>query len=240
MVLVPAGEFTMGSPSDEPGRDNNQGPQRKITIAQPFWVGKFEVTFAEWDACVAVGGSAGGCSREPYDEFWGRDDRPVIHVSWEDAKEYAGWLSQKTGKTYRLLSEAEWEYAARAGSTTAFWWGADVGRNHANCDGCGSEWDDSAWGGRRTAPVGSFKANEFGLYDTAGNVREWVEDCWHDRYNGAPSDGSAWVNGNCSARVMRGGSWFDHPLVLHSASRAGILPDTRVDRYGFRVARAPD
>jgi formylglycine-generating enzyme required for sulfatase activity len=114
MVLVPAGEFTMGSPPDEPSRDDHEGPQRKVTIAEPFWVGKYEVTFAEWDAC-------GGCSNQPYDWGWGRDNRPVINVGWSDAKEYVAWLSHKTGRAYRLLSEAEWEYVARAGTTTAFW-----------------------------------------------------------------------------------------------------------------------
>ena len=141
---------------------------------------------------------------------WGRDNRPVVNVSWNDAKEYVGWLNRKTGRdpelvgqTYRLLSEAEWEYAARAGSTTAFWWGDDVGRNNANCDGCGSQWDNT-----KTAPVGSFKANDFGLYDMAGNVWEWVQDCYQNSYDGAPKDGSVWEDGaDCAARVLRGGSW---------------------------------
>jgi formylglycine-generating enzyme required for sulfatase activity len=212
MVLVPAGEFTMGSPPDEPGRDGHEGPQRKV------WVGKYEVTFAEWDACVA----AGGCSSKPDDAGWGRDGRPLINVSWNDAKDYVEWLCRKTGRTYRLLSEAEWEYGARAGSTTAFWWGNDVGRNKANCNGCGSEWDNS-----KTAPVGSFRANDFGLYDTAGNVWEWVKDCWHDSYDGAPTDGSAWVNGDCSSRVLRGGSWIVVPRFVRSAYRDRLAPVVR-------------
>jgi formylglycine-generating enzyme required for sulfatase activity len=204
MVRVRAGEFTMGSPADEPGRDNEEGPQRTVTIAEPFWVGKYEVTFAEWDACIA----AGGCSTNPGDADWGRDNRPVINVGWNDAKEYAGWLSQKTGKNYRLLSEAEWEYVARARSTTAFWWGQDVGKGNANCNGCGSEWDNT-----KTAPVGSFRANDFGLYDTAGNVWEWVEDCYHGNYEGAPTDGSAWLEDDCSERVIRGGSWMTNRVA---------------------------
>jgi formylglycine-generating enzyme required for sulfatase activity len=224
MVRIPPGEFTMGSPPDEPGRDDDEGPQRKITIAEAFWVGKYEVTFAEWDACVA----AGGCSRKPDDAGWGRDNRPVINVSWNDAQKYVGWLSQETGKRYRLLSEAEWEYVARAGSTTAYWWGDGIGRNNANCDGCGSEWDNT-----KTAPVGSFKANDFGLYDTVGNVWEWVQDCYHDSYDGAPKDGDdCW-------RVLRGGSWDDEPIFVRSADRNRYYPLNVGYGGGFRVARMP-
>jgi formylglycine-generating enzyme required for sulfatase activity len=236
-ALVPAGEFTMGSPPDEPGRLEVEGPQRTVTIASPFWVGRYEVTFAEWDDCVA----AGGCSAKPDDAGWGRGTRPVINVSWNDAKEYVGWLSQKTRKTYRLLSEAEWEYAARAGTTTPFSLPApegsdDIGgKGLANCVGCGgSEWNI------RAVPVGSFKANAFGLYDTAGNVWEWVEDCWHVTYEGAPTDGSAWVNGGCSLRVHRGGSWDVDPRFVRSAFRYWFDPGLRLVSNGFRVARAPD
>ena len=230
MVLVPPGEFTMGSPPDEPGRGDDEGPQHKVTIAEPFWIGKHEVTFAEWDACAATG----GCRDNPSDAGWGRDNRPVINVSWDDAKEYVGWLSQKTGKTYRLLSEAEWEYAARAGITTAYWWGDEVGRGNANCDGCGSEWDT------RAALVGSFKANDFGLYDTAGNVWEWVQDCYHDNYDGAPTDGSAWEGGDGCSRVLRGGSFVNARRDVRSANRVRLKPGYRDFYLGFRVARAPD
>jgi formylglycine-generating enzyme required for sulfatase activity len=226
MVLVPAGEFKMGSP----GEPDWEGPQRQVTIAQPFWVGKYEVTFAEWDAWVA----AGGCNK-PNDAGWGRGNRPVINVSWNDAKEYVGWLSRTTGKTYRLLSEAEWEYVARAGSTTAFWWGDDVGQNKANCHGCGSKWD-----GKSTAPVGSFAENSFGLHDTAGNVWEWVEDCYHDSYDSAPKDSSAWLDGDDCSRVLRGGSWNFATGFARSASRFRVYPGYRDDNDGFRVARAPD
>jgi formylglycine-generating enzyme required for sulfatase activity len=234
MVLVPAGEFTMGSPPDEPGRDDDEGPQRKVTIAAPFWVSKYEVTFAEWDACAA----AGGCSHMPDDRGLGRDKRPVIGINWMNANKYFGWLSQKTGKTYRLLSEAEWEYVARAGSATAFWWGQDVGRGNANCNGCGSEWD-----GAKTAPVGSFTANGFGLHDTAGNVWEWVQDCYHESYDGAPTDGSAWWEGDCPARVLRGGSWNGPPEAVRSAFRlrygwGEVWRD--YGGFGVRVARTPD
>jgi formylglycine-generating enzyme required for sulfatase activity len=215
LVLVPAGEFMMGSgPPDGPGGSySNAVPQHKVTIAEPFWVGKHEVTFAEWDVCVA----AGGCSNKPDDAGWGRDTRPVINASWNDATEYVGWLSQKTRNTYRLLSEAEWEYVARAGTTTVYWWGDEAGRGNANCSGCGSEWDDT-----KTAPVGSFKANDFGLYDTAGNVWEWLQDCYHQSYDGAPTDGSAWEGHRCS-RVMRGGSWRYDPAGLRSDFRYGQL-----------------
>ena len=141
----------------------------------------------------------------------------------------------KTGKSYRLLSEAEWEYVTRAGSTTPYWWGDDIGENKANCDGCGSRWDN-----RQTAPVGSFPPNGFGLHDTAGNVWEWVEDCWNDSYEGAPEDGAAWTEGKCSSRVLRGGSWYINPRFLRSASRGGSDSGFRNYGIGFRVARTLD
>jgi formylglycine-generating enzyme required for sulfatase activity len=200
-------------------------------------VGKYEVTFAEWDACVADG----GCEHKPDDQGWGRDDRPVINVTWHDAQEYVSWIGRTTETSYRLLSEAEWEYVARAGSSTAYWWGQDLGRNNANCDGCGSQWDNA-----QTAPVGSFDANDFGLHDTAGNVLEWTEDCWQGNYQGAPAgyqgapaDGSAWTTGgNCVGRVLRGGSWNHSPEAVRSAYRIWFLPGSRVTgTYGFRVAR---
>ena len=182
------------------------------SIPQPIAVGKFEVTFAEWDACVA----AGGCQHKPEDRGWGRGNRPVIHVSWDDAtKQYIPWLVKKTGKTYRLLSDVEWEYSARAGTTTAYFWGDDIGKGNANCDGCGSPWDN-----KQTAPVGSFKANAWGVHDMNGNVWEWCED----------AVGS-------SSRVLRGGSWYDYPLDLRSANRSGARPDNRGLNAGFRLAR---
>ena len=229
MVVVPAGSFVMGSPASEEGRHDDEGPQRRVTISKPFAVGKYEVTFGDWDACVA----AGGCNRHrPDDGGWGRGWRPVMNVTWDQAKAYVGWLSRKTGESYRLLSEAEWEYAARAGTRTRYHWGDSVGRNRANCRGCGSRWD-----GNGTAPVGSFSANAFGLYDMHGNVWEWVEDCWHDSFAGAPSNGSAWVTGgSCSLRVFRGGSWFSDPRNLRSAVRGRSGSGNRVD-VGFRIAR---
>ena len=231
MVVVPAGSFTMGSPSSEKGRDDNEGPVHRVRIPVPFAVGKYEVTFAEWDACVSAGGCGG---YRPKDRGWGRGRRPVIFASWKDAKAYVGWLSEKTGKEYRLLSESEWEFAARAGTTTRYSWGnAIIGRNRANCRGCGSRWDF-----KETAPVGSFAANGFGLHDMHGNVYEWVEDCWNGSYAGAPSDGSAWESGDCSQRVLRGGSWYRLPRYLRAASRG--WGDTGFRYYvsgGFRVAR---
>ena len=228
MVVVPAGEFMMGSPPSEEGRGNSEGPVHRVTIAEPFAVGKYEVTFEEWDACVSGGGCGG---HRPDDEGWGRGRQPVINVSWEDAQAYVDWLSRKTGEDYRLLSEAEWEYAARAGTTTRYHWGDDIGRNRANCYGdCGDSWEF-------TAPVGSFAANGFGLHDMHGNAWEWVEDCWNGSYAGAPTDGSAWESGDCDRRVLRGGSSRYDPVFLRAANRLGYESGSRFNYYGFRVAR---
>jgi formylglycine-generating enzyme required for sulfatase activity len=158
MVVIPPGSFMMGSPPNEAGRDDDEGPQHLVHVPA-FSIGKYDVTFDEWDACV----NAGGCSKHPSDEDGGRGRRPVIYVSWNDTLQYVRWLSLKTGHTYRLPSEAEWEYAARAGTTTAYYWGDQVGSGNANCDGCGSQWD-----AHHTAPVGSFTANAFGLHDMLG------------------------------------------------------------------------
>ena len=226
MVVIPAGSFTMGS--NDGAKDER--PPHKVTIAKPFAVGKFEVTFAEWEACI----SGGGCTanRTPSDEGWGKERRPVINVSWTDAQQYVAWLSKKTGKTYRLLTESEWEYAARAGTTTQYAWGDGIGKGNANCVGCGSQWDK-----KQTAPVGSFKPNAFGLYDMHGNAREWVEDSYHPTYEGAPADGSAWTTGGMSSRVLRGGSWSIYPENLRSASRYINRPVIRLSSIGFRLAR---
>jgi formylglycine-generating enzyme required for sulfatase activity len=231
MVAVPAGSFMMGSPADEKERYDDEGPQHKVTVSKPFAVGKFVVTFDEWDACV----SGGGCKRNPSpgDEGWGKGRRPVINVSWDDAQEYVKWLSQKTRKMYRLLSEAEWEYAARSGTRTRYFWGDSVGRNNANCNGCGSEWD-----GKMTAEVGQFRPNAFGLYDMAGNVWQRTEDCWNGNYNNAPDDGSALTTGDCSERVLRGGSWANTTRDLRAAARDRFDWLNNRGRYaGFRVAR---
>ena len=231
MVFVPAGSFTMGSRL----AGETEQPEHLVTIPSPFAVGKFEVTFAEWDACVRDGGCEG---YRPEDHGWGFGRRPAIEVTWAHAKAYTDWLSRKTGKEYRLLSESEWEYVARAGATTDYWWGDEIGKARANCDGCGSRWDDE-----KTAPVGSFGANEFGLYDVHGNVWEWVEDCWKETYDGVPSDGTAWqppAYETCAAHVIRGGSWNEWPSTLRLGLRSYdnlTWFSPRHDEIGFRVAR---
>ena len=228
MVVVPSGSFTMGSLIGEEGRSNDESPQHVVRIDYRFAVGMYEVTFAEWDACV----NAGGCREYvPDDEGWGRGNRPVISVSWEDAQSYVRWLSAKTGYLYGLLSESEWEYVARAGTDTRYSWGNDIGHNRANCGGCGSRWDSE------TAPVGSFSANAWGVHDMHGNVWEWVQDCYNVSYVGAPADGSAWVSGNCDRRVLRGGSWRFEPRYLRSAFRSWNSTGIRSSSYGFRVVR---
>jgi formylglycine-generating enzyme required for sulfatase activity len=227
MVVVPAGEFMMGSPAHEQGRVSHEGPQRRVTIAKPFAVGKFEATFAEWDACVA----AGVCRHSPDDRGWGRGRRPVINVSWNDiVGAYLPWLSLRTRKTYRLLSEAEWEYTARAGTTTPFSTGSTIATSQANFDGTGIR-------RLKSVDVGSFQPNAFGLHDMHGNAWEWVQDCWKETYQGAPSSGSAWTTGNCNnGRGLRGGSWISGPVVVRSAFRSRGSPDIRTYDYGFRVA----
>ena len=187
----------------------------------------YDVTFADWDACVAVG----GCSRVG-DSGFGRGTRPVINVNFGDARRYVEWLSKMTGRTYRLLTEAEWEYAARAGSTTAYFWGDQIGSGNANCNECGSQWDH-----QRTAPVGKFTPNQFGLYDIVGNVSQWVQDCWNADYDGAPTDGSAWTIGDCDNGVVRGGSWFNDPQNLRSADRFRNPRTLRNLSFGIRLGR---
>jgi formylglycine-generating enzyme required for sulfatase activity len=232
MVVVPAGSFMMGAPATEHQAFGyaTQIPRYTVTIAKPFAVSKYEVTFADWDACV----TGGGCNAyKPNDWGWGHGQQPVINVNWDDAQQYVAWLSQVTGRTYRLLSEAEYEYAARGGTQTAYPWGDDIGKNNANCNGCGSKWDSR----HRTAPVGSFAPNQFGLYDMVGNVWARVEDCYSDSYNGAPTDGSARTGGDCYNRVLRGGSWMNDPRFLRSASRDWARSGNRWNTIGFRVAR---
>ena len=225
MVVIPTGAFRMGCLARR-GCWPNERPVRDVRVAS-FALAKRELTFAQRDVCVEY-----GPCRPVADEGWGRGDRPVINVSWHDGQAFVGWLSQETGEPYRLPSEAEWEYAARAGTETRYSWGDEIGTNRANCDGCGSQWDD-----RQTAPVGSFPPNPFGLHDMHGNVREWVEDCWNDSYRGAPSDGSAWVEGNCDRRVVRSGSWFNNPSSLRAAFRGWGATDGRYGGVGFRIAR---
>ena len=229
LVVVPAGSFMMGSPSSDSKGYSDERPVHRVTIGEPIAVGVYEVTFGEWDACRR----GGGCSHNPGDRGWGRGTRPVIEVRWEDAQEYVRWLSRETGKRYRLMSESEWEYVARSGTETRYHWGDAAGRNRANCNGCGSRWDN-----RQTSPVGSFSANAFGLHDVHGNVWEWVEDCWHGDYAGAPPDGSARTSGgDCSRRVLRGGSWDSYPGSVRSALRGWHAAGNRSYYLGFRVAR---
>ena len=223
MVVIPAGRFYMGCVSGQ-DCESREMPVHEVTISQAFAVSKYEVTFEEYDRFTYP--------NRVDDEGWGRGRRPVINVSWDDAQEYVAWLSQQTGQRYRLLSEAEWEYVARAGSSTAYSWGNGIGSNRANCDSCGSQWDI-----RQTAPAGSFAANAFGVHDMHGNVWEWVEDCWNEGYAGAPADGNAWRSGECSERVLRGGAWYDIPGDLRSAKRDRRATGERGTPFGLRVAR---
>jgi formylglycine-generating enzyme required for sulfatase activity len=228
MIIIPPGSFIMGSPVTEIGHMGAEAPEHKVTIAKPIAVSKLELTFAEWDACAA----SGDCDPHVSDSGFGRGLQPAINVNWNDAQRYVGWISKMTGKNYRLLSEAEYEYSARAGTQTVFPWGNAIGKNTANCIGCGSQWD-----GKQTAPAGSFVANKYGLHDMVGNVWEWVEDCFHDNYVGAPTDGSAWTDGDCHLRVVRGGSWLHAVVVLRVAFRARAEVESRSNKTGFRVAR---
>ena len=222
MVVVPAGEFKMGS-----GETIYEKPEHRVVIANPFAIGRREITFEEWDLCFA----AGGCKYRPDDHGWGRGNRPVIDVSWDDAKAFVTWLAQKTGKAYRLPSEAEWEYAARAGTNSPFWWGRAAPGGNANCEDC------AATPPRQTLPTGSFRPNGFGLFDVSGNAAEWVEDCWNESYRGAPMDGSAWTAGQCRQRVLRGGSFASKANVIRSSARFRYDQDVRYYANGFRVAR---
>lgn len=230
LVNVPAGKFVMGSPAKEAGRGPDEGPPHKVVIARPFAVGRFEVTFDEWDACVAADGCK-GANAEPgvaADAGWGRGRRPVINVSWRDAHDYAAWLSAKTGKRYRLLSEAEWEYVARAGARSPFAEGDQLAPGAANFKGGGAN---------ATVPVGSYASNRFGVNDMAGNVWEWVEDCFTTSYDTAPGDGAANTAGDCGRRMLRGGAWNTPERFLRSAARGRNKVDFRDNDFGFRVAR---
>ena len=249
MVVVPPGSFMMGSPRTPRGMYLDEGPRHEATIGYPLAVGVFEVTFAEWDACVRGGGCVG---YRPDDQGLGRGRRPVINVSWEDATRYVAWLSEQTGEDYRLPSEAEWEFAARAGTETAWYWGEDPTEQCRYANGFDRDLAEElraeevrirvvpascADGYDGVAPVGSFEPNGFGLHDVAGNVWEWTNDCWNESYAGAPADGSAWTNGYCVPRVVRGGSWNSPAGLLRSAFRDGIPRRDRGFNVGFRVAR---
>ena len=258
MVVVPAGSYWMGSPSSESGRSDDEGPKRWVSISEPFAVSVYEVTRGEFGRFVSATGRAIGNSCWIWEDYWiwkdrwvyrsGRDwqnpgfeqtDRhPVVCVSWEDARAYARWLSRETGHRYRLLSESAWEYVARAGTTGPFHTGATISTDQANYDG-NYTYGPGHKGVYRehTVPVGSFPPNAFGLHDAHGNVREWVQDCWNDSYRGAPMDGRAWERGECGRRVTRGGSWFDGPKSLRSASRLRYYAGHGVNSLGFRLSR---
>ena len=235
MVVLPAGKFTMGSPEGERGRHDDEGPQHQVTIPKPFAVSKYEVTVGQYAEFVRETKHKAGNCDFPEGQSW-RDpgfkqtnNHPVVCVNWDDASTYVYWLSMKTGHEYRLLTEAEWEYAARAGTTTPYHFGRMILGNQANYD----------FNNEGTIAVGNFRANAFGLHDMHGNVDEWVEDCWHDDYSGAPTNGSVWLSGcyDVDVRVLRGGSWLDVPRVLRSAFRGGDDASGRSGDDGFRVAR---
>jgi formylglycine-generating enzyme required for sulfatase activity len=225
MVLVPAGTFKMG---DIQGKgDDFEKPVHSVSIPKPFAMGRYQITFEEYDRFASA------TSRPlPNDRGWGRGRQPVINVSWEDAVEYSKWLSEQTDKQYRLPTESEWEYAARAGTETAYWWGNEITPGMANFAGT-----DNSWDGKQTSPVGSFKPNPFGLYDTAGNVWESVQDSWHENYKGAPTDGSAWEEMDDGQRVIRGGSWGSRPGTLRSSNRGRGNAGSGSGRLGFRLAQ---
>ncbi|MBI5923240.1 MAG: formylglycine-generating enzyme family protein [Betaproteobacteria bacterium] len=262
MVVIPAGSFQMGSSNSEAGRYPSEDPIHKVTLARDFALGKTHITRGQFSRFVrATGHDAGGkCYtfengnymerserswRDP--GFEQKDDHPAVCVNWSDAKAYVEWLSRKTGKNYRLPSEAEWEYAARAGTATARYWGdnPDQACSYANVmDSAGKEkvpgvnWEshNCSDGYAYTSPAASFKPNAFGLYDMIGNAWEWTEDCWNENYTGAPTDGSAWKHGECLKRVLRGGSWYYTPRYARSATRYRFLATFRNYIYGFRIA----
>ncbi len=234
MVVVPAGSFMMGSTSSETGRKYNELPYHKVRIRKPFAVGRFELTFSEYDMCVQLK----GCPYAIPDEGWGRGQKPAINLSWNYAKSYVKWLSGVTGKPYRLLSESEWEYVARAGSDTAFWWGNSISSWQANYNG-NFVYNGGEKGISRGRPVkvNEFQPNPWGLYNMHGNVHEWVEDCYHKNYYNAPRDGKPRIKKHCFRRVVRGGYWHAHPENIRSASRDWGNAGYKVETIGVRVAR---
>jgi len=228
LVVLRGGRFLRGDLMGD--GDLDEQPVSDISLEHPFAIGLHEVTFADYDRfCTAA---ARPC---PGDSGWGRGSRPVVNVSWEDARAYTAWLSEQTGKRYRLPTDAEWEYAARGGTTTRYWWGGEAGTARANCAGC-----DGLWDGERSAPVGEFPPNPFGLYDTAGNVWEWVADCYHDTFAKASAAGGALDKPGCGKRVIRGGAWSFPPQEMRSANRWRDFPSRQSDDTGFRVLRELD
>jgi len=244
MVVIPAGSFMMGAPPQEADKPE-EGPVHRVTIRKPFAMSKYEITWNEWNACV----QARACSAAR-DEGFGQGNRPVINISRDDAILYAKWLSEKTGHAYRLPSEAEWEYAARAGTATVRYWGND---DDSACEYASvfnaafMPYNNLNWywesfgcndGYKETAPVGKFRPNAFGLHDMLGNVREWTLDCFKDDYAGAPADGSARQDKSCQYYLTRGGSWVTEPVYVRSAARYWVEPSNRNDDLGIRLVRA--
>lgn len=224
MVLVPAGKFVMGAVKGK----KREKPAHEVTIPEPFAISKYEITWDEWKACIADG----GCTHEPDDHKWGRGNRPIINIKWEHANNYVKWLTKKTGHTYRLATEAEWEYAARAGTSTNYWWGDKLKKNYANCRKCGTKWS-----GKKSAPVGSFPPNPWGIHDMHANIWEWTADCWNPNHDGAPDDGSVRSEGECAKRVVRSGSWYYYPKLAHSQSRDKFAADLFSYNIGIRTVR---
>jgi formylglycine-generating enzyme required for sulfatase activity len=224
MVGLKPGSFFMG---DDRG-DRSEKPAHRVTVGKPFAIGKYEVTVAQWSACV----QAGAC-KAMADTAGLTDKSPAKDLSWNDAQQYVRWLSKLTGQNYRLPTEAEWEYAARAGTSSRYWWGEKMENGKANCKGCSDNWSNDA-----PAEVDAFPANPFGIYGMNGGVWEWVEDCWHKSYAGAPSNGSAWTSSDCRENVIRGGSWRNDSTYAHSASRFTYDTAVRYILNGFRVARS--
>ncbi len=224
MVVVPPGIFIMGSARGE----KHEKPTKPVRITKSFAIGKYEVTFDEWEACVREI----GCGATPSDHGWGKGRRPVMNVEFDTAQQFTRWLTKKTGHTYRLPSEAEWEYAARAGTTSEFPWGDTMEPNRANCRECGTEWS-----GEKTAPVGSFPPNAWGLHDFNGNVWEWTEDCWNPDHEGATGTARARVSGDCHFRSMRGGSWYYFARLSRSSYRFKNAAEVKSYNIGFRVVR---
>jgi formylglycine-generating enzyme required for sulfatase activity len=225
MIALPAGSFTMGNNASDP----SEKPAHHVTIGTPFAIGKYEVTVAQWNACVTAGACQHLANGTP-----GMNDHPnapVRNVSWDDAQQYVKWLGKTSGKSFRLPTEAEWEYAARGGTATPYWWGTQMRKGNADCKECGDPW-------RAEAPdeVGSFAPNPYGLYDTSGSVWEWVSDCWHNSYKGAPAKDSTWDDPNCRVRVIRGGSWRDGASYMLTSTRFKYDASVRYSQNGFRVA----